>query len=196
MDILYAKDLTFQYSAQPTDEGQNLAGVLWSADGHTLCAAGRYSVRDIHPVLCWGNAGKGKLLTYPVARDTIMDIRALTDGRIAFADGDGTVGVLRTNGEISGNVSDAFDCRPRGESSFPKLSSDGDTVEIAGYDFDGTGWTAHTVRFSVQQRKLEIDSTSDSSLSSPATTGLVVSGWKNTENPKLGSKGILNVTAL
>ena len=184
LDVLSASDLSFRYRVQPPTAEGNLSVALWSANGRTLCAAGMYrKAESVYPVLCWGGAGKGKLTSFPVVGTTVMDIRALRDGRIAYAAGDGTVGVLGSNGETQWRAaSEILDHRGP---SFPKLSSDGDNIEGRANSFNGTEWTFHTFRFSVTERKLKIDPKPDASLSSPVTGALAILGWKDGLTPTL-----------
>ncbi len=190
IDVLLAKDLSFQYSAQPPSSGRNLETASWSADGRTLCGGGRYNIAGVFPVLCWNNAGKGKLNSFPMAGDTVLDIRALADGGMAFALFDGTVGVMGPGGVVEWRAAtEALD--QRGGPSFPRLSSDGNTVEARGDFFDRTEWRYHVIRFSVQERKLEIDPQASSSLSSPVTEGLAVKGWNDTTAPTLDGQPLM-----
>ena len=191
VDVLLAKNLSFQYSAQPSSPGLELVVASWSEEGHTLCAAGRYHVTSVIPVLCWSNDGRGKPTSFPVAGNSIMALRALRDGGLVFAVFDGTVGVLTPEGTVTWRVApEVLDLRDRffGAPYFPWLSSDGNTVESRGNYFDGTEWTNHTIRFSVQERKLEIDPQSDSSFTRPLHQGFVVDQWENTYSPTLNGK--------
>jgi WD40 repeat protein len=187
VDVLLAKDLVFQYSVQAPSAGLDISTVSWSRDGRTLCAAGRYGVSGIEPVLCWSNAGQGKLNSFPVAGSTIMDLRALRNGGMAFAVADGTVGVLAPEGAVNWRAApEVFEYRAG--PAFPRLSADRNAVEARGYFFSGTEWTNHTLRFSVQDRKLEVDPVANPSLASPVTRGLNVEGWDYTESPTLNGK--------
>jgi WD40 repeat protein len=185
VDVVSAEDLSFQYKPQPSLSGGNLATALWSEGGRALCAAGRYeTANSVHSVLCWSDRGKGGLSTFPAAGNTIMDVRALHDGAIAFCDADGTVGVLGPSGVPQWRAApDLLDYR--GGPSFPRLSSDGDNVEVASSYFNGTIWTRHNVSFSVSDQTLQIDTESKSPLAVPATTGLAIDRWKNDEHPTL-----------
>ena len=59
--------------------------VAWSRDGQLLYAGGRYEDSSgIYPILQWSQAGRGPVTRLPAATDTIMDLRALADGRLVF----------------------------------------------------------------------------------------------------------------
>lgn len=185
VDVLSAKDLSFQYKLQPPQNEWGLPYVAWSTDGQNLCAGGRYLVNGVSPVLCWDHAGKGKLSTFPVAANGLMDMRALRDGGISFAVGDGTVGVLGPKGVIRWRVApDTLDYPRLGERSFLRLSSDGNTVEVVSSLFNGTSYTTHVISFSNLDQRLEVDSESKS-LRGPATSGLAVDGWRDRTKPTL-----------
>ena len=188
VDVLLAKDLSFQFSKQLPGSGLNLVATSWAADGRALCAAGLYNVNNVFPVLCWNNAGKGTQSSFPIAGNTILDLRPLRDGGMAFAVSDGTVGVLAPGGAVKWRENpNVLDYRYRffGAPPSPWLSSDGNTVEVGGHYFNGTKWTNHTIRFSVQERKLDIDPQDDSSLSRPETKGLDVKDWEGSTSPTI-----------
>jgi hypothetical protein len=136
VDVLSAGDLSFLYAvAKPPRAFGNLAKTLWSADGRTVCAAGSYGPTGISPVLCWGDAGKGKLITNSVTADTIMDLRPLRNGAMAFATADGIVGVLDRTGTARWRA--APDLMDLGGDTL-RVSSDGDYIEVTPLFFDGT----------------------------------------------------------
>jgi WD40 repeat protein len=184
VDVLLSKDLAFQYRVQAPSAGRDISTVSWSQDGRSLCAAGRYDVSSVVPALCWTDAGKGKRSSFPVAGTTVMELRALRNGGMAFAVADGTVGILSPRGAVEWREApEVLDYRVG--ASFPRLSSDGNSVESRGDYFNGTEWTNHTIRFSVQERKLEIDPQANSSISHPLQEGLAISHWENNDSPTL-----------
>jgi WD40 repeat protein len=194
VDVLLAKDLSFQYSAKPKISSNMLPATSWSVDARTLCAAGQYSLSHVAPVLCWSDVGKGKLTSFPFASDTVLDLRALRDGGMAFAVLDGTVGVLVPGGPVKWRAApETLDYRY--DASFPRMSSEGNSVESRGDYYDGTERTNHTIRFSVQDRKLEVNPQPNSSLASPVTQGLKIEGWGKDEFPKLNGKPLTLTTS-
>jgi WD40 repeat protein len=190
VDILSASDLSFQFGVQPPTADinaaldMNLHVGLWSADGRTLCGAGTFNAGSVMPLLCWANAGKGTLTTLPISGGTVMDIRALRDGGIAFADVYGTVGVLGPDGKVQWRAASEIPVYAEGL-ALPRISRNGDEIESSAYYFNGTEWGSHTLRYSVTDRKLEIDTQPDSSLSSPVTDGLGLAGWRDTFAPTI-----------
>lgn len=190
VDVLSAEDLSLQYKPQgpPSDEGLK---VLWSKDGRTLCAAGRYQPNGLKlmPVLCWGNAGKGRRNTFPVAANTIHDIRALHDGAIAFCSSDGSVGVVGQTGVAQWRAApDLLDYRV--PLPVVRVSSDGNTVEATADEFNGTKLTQHKIVFSVSQQSLGIDSEPNIPLQTAVTTGLSIAGWQNEYHPTLNGRAL------
>ena len=192
VDVLSAKDLSFQYRLQPPTHkyltiftGINLMAAAWSAESRAVCAAGTYSnTSGVSQVLCWGGAGNAELSVFPVAGDAVMDIRALSDGGIAFAIGDGTVGVLDQSGVVRWRAAPHVPGY-RNVRTFPRVSSDGNIVEGFGWYFNGSSWTQRDFVFSLADRNLEIDPKPDSSLLTPVTTGLAVEGWEGSRTPTL-----------
>ncbi|HYW44788.1 MAG TPA: caspase family protein [Bryobacteraceae bacterium] len=187
LDVLSGQDLGFQYKVQTPPDGYNLAAALWSADGGTLCATGRRS-GEVDSVLCWSDAGKGKQQSFPAAGDTILDIRALRGGAIAFCSSDGTVGVLDRNGIAKWGTPDELEYR--GEPAFPRLSPDGNDIELASSYFNGITSSHHNIAFSVSGQSLETDAQPKPSLLSPTTSGLAINGWRNGTNPTLDGHSI------
>jgi len=188
VNILSGSDLGFRYSIQPADSPFDIARLSWSAEGHTFCAGGRYSDSSgRNPILCWDAEGKGVMSSYPIAGDTIRGLRVLNDGAIAFAAADGTIGVLDHKGATRWRTdSELLDYRA--DRSLTRVSSDGNVLESAALYYDKTQWMQHTVRFSVQQRKLEVGPTSDAAVASPITKGLSIDGWKDSDAPTLNGK--------
>ena len=188
-DVLSANDLSFLYTLQmPQQQGSNFVRVLWSADGRTVCAAGQYRSGAVHPILCWGDAGRGRMSTFPVASDTVTDIRALHNGAIAFSSNDGSVGILDPTGVTQWRAApDLLDFRV---ADSLLVSSDGNNVKIAPYFFNGTTWTTrHTINFSVADETLKTDTLSTISLQSPITGGLAIDGWAG-DHPTLDGRAL------
>ena len=111
---------------------------------------------SVNPVLCWDRQGKGTRNSFPLAGTTIMDIRAVRDGAIAFCSADGESVFWTEDGTVRWrSAPDLLDYRVG--PSFPHISRDGNRVETASDYFNGTAWTRHNIRFSVSDQKLEID---------------------------------------
>jgi WD40 repeat protein len=185
VDVLSAEDLSLQYKVQPPLSGVDLSTALWSGDGRALCATGRYRTADAaYPLLCWGDRGKGKSNTFPVTGETIMDIRALHDGAIAFCSAAGTVGVLEARGVTRWRAAPDL-AGYRGGPSFLGVSSDGDNVEVSSSYFTGITSSRDNISFSVSEQRLQINGESQSRLPASATTGLAIERWEDDEYPTL-----------
>jgi WD40 repeat protein len=188
VDVLSANDLSFLYTVPEPPQGGNLGRALWLADGRTLCAAGKYSSNAVYPVLCWDDAGKGKERAFALADSTIMDIRALKDGAIAFCSGGGSVGVLGRNRVPRWRTTTGL-LDYRGPTHL-RVSSDGNDIGNYGYYFNGTTWTDHKISFSVSGERLDTDSQSKISLQPPATSGLAVDSWRDSLHPTLDGRAL------
>ena len=176
VDVLAGDDLSFLYTPQVTPQaGKYLSSVLWSEDGRVVCAAGTYQSDGVRSIVCWSDAGKGKLSTYPAASDVIPDIRALKDGAIAFCSGDESVGILlRTR---SWRVEpDLLDYRVV---AYPRVSSDGNIVEVDPLFLHGATFTDRKLSFSVSEEKLEVGDEANVSLQGPGTSGIAVDAWSH-----------------
>ena len=93
VNVLDATTLALAYApdTRGVDNG-NLSKVAWSADGQFLYAAGRWQVKGDLPVRRWSAGGRGAFTDIPVARNTVMDLAALPDGRLVFGAGDPDLG--------------------------------------------------------------------------------------------------------
>ena len=100
VNVLSGTDLSFRYAPDSKGvENGALSQVAWSRDGKRLYAAGRYNdAAGIHPVLQWSQAGRGPVTALPAATNTIMDLRALANGRLVFGAADPAFGVFGANG--------------------------------------------------------------------------------------------------
>jgi WD40 repeat protein len=184
VDIISGTELSVQYELQTPPGRVNDSSALWSEDGRTVCAAGRYNRDSVHPILCWDQLGKGQRNTFPVASDTVLDLQALRDGEIAFCSADGSVGVLDRNGTVRWRSSLDL-LQYRAETSSLHISADGGNVDVAANYFNGMSRTRHNVSFSVSDQKLEIDPGPQSTLNGPITSGLAIERWEDDEHPTL-----------
>jgi WD40 repeat protein len=96
VSVLSASDLSMLY-APDTSRAKfgNLVVVAWSLDGKTLFAAGTHADSSrMCPIFSWRDAGRGSVRPWYAAWNTVMDLRALPLGRLAFGAQDPAVGVL------------------------------------------------------------------------------------------------------
>ena len=99
VNVLSGEDLSFRYApaTQGVDNG-DVSTVAWSRDGQRLYAGGRYNQSGIYPILTWTQAGRSVATVWPASTNTIMDLRALANGRLAFGAQDPIIGIFDAQG--------------------------------------------------------------------------------------------------
>jgi WD40 repeat protein len=100
VSILSDRDLSDLYEPETRDvvEG-NLMHVAWSLDGRTLYAGGQYHRGpDPPPIRVWSDGGRGRPVDLWAGMNTIMDLRPLKDGGLAFGAAGPSLGVLDAGG--------------------------------------------------------------------------------------------------
>ncbi|MEI7673109.1 MAG: caspase family protein, partial [Deltaproteobacteria bacterium] len=188
VSVLSARDLSLLFT--PDIGGVttgNLSSVAWSADGRFLFAGGRYWKQfdsyTMTPIRRWSESGRGSFSDTAAANDAIFDLAPLPDGRIAFGTNDPAVGLLDLAGKrtlfVPPSIADYRDSQEKF-----LISGDGVTVRF-GYEHGGKSPAA----FDLGARNLNsVNPTlSGGKLSTPDTTSLPISGWKNTTAPKLNN---------
>ena len=100
VNVLDGEDLSFRYAPDTSSvTNGSLNGVAWSRDGQRLYAGGTYRESlTTHSILQWSQAGRGQVTTLPAASSSIRDLRALTDGRLAFGAADPAFGIFDAHG--------------------------------------------------------------------------------------------------
>ncbi|HJY81283.1 MAG TPA: caspase family protein, partial [Candidatus Binatia bacterium] len=167
----------------------NLMTVAWSQDGDLLYAAGRYrNSSGTFPILKWTRQGRGPATTLPAATDTVMDLHALKGGRLAFGACDPVFGVLASDGskafELVSDIVSFMDT----EKPF-RVSQDGAVVEFGFGTLTPQGtWQQRLARFDLAGRRLTLDPPPAQTLSPPRTTGLNITDWRDTTEPRLNGK--------
>jgi WD40 repeat protein len=188
VNILSGSDLSFVSAPATPAGGGNLETVGWSRDGAILYAAGTYrGVSGLIEIATW-QAATDKPVYLPASGNAIMDIRVLSQGRVAFGAFDPVVGVLDQKGrDLWRQTSEIFNyASPAGT---VRLSRDGGVVQFGFFTFNAQqGWLRHVGRFELARRQISLEVSPDSSLSAPQTTGLAITGWEDTENPTLNGK--------
>ncbi len=189
VDILSGRDLSFLSAPQTPTSGAGLGDVAWSRDGQTLYAAGSYQgTSRMNEIFCW--LGNGKPTPWPASGDTIMNIRSLSGGRIAFGAADPTVGLLDQKGDVIWQRKrETLDYRsPVGE---VRLAPDGGAAELKFYTFNPQqGWLRHVGRFDLAHRQISLDVSPDPTLSAPQTAGLGIKDWHETTHPTLNGRAL------
>jgi WD40 repeat protein len=195
VDVVSGMDLTFLYAADTSrfkGDYSVFYSVVWSADGQFLYAAGRYGNDDGMPVLRFSDSGRGGAIVWPTALDTIMDLLPLSGGRLLFGSQDPAIGMLDSTGRrVWQHTPDVLD--HRSNLNKLKLSRDGSVVDF-GFDVrspEGT-WNRRIGRFSLAERKLQIDPPPDSSLAPPRITGLNILNWEDSDKATLNGRTLIS----
>jgi len=207
VNVLSGEDLSFLYApaTQGADNG-SLNTVAWSRDGQRLYAGGSYNQSGIAPVLrlfrlfrqavlggsynqsgivpilTWNQAGRGAATAWPAATNTLMDLRALANGRLAFGTQDPTIGIFDAQGHRVWAKSPTIPDHRGNQEQF-RVSQDGSVVEFNFKAQTVPGqWNRRPARLDVTQREFTLpvaETKADkASLSPPRTAapGLEIGG--------------------
>jgi len=184
INVLSGRDLSFLYACRRPPREGDLSKVAWSDNAQMIYAAGKYmGTSRTHEIVSW--SGKNANPVYwPTSGDTVMDIRALSEGRVAYGAADPALGVLGPAGHVLWrHTPEILDYR----SPLPlQLSPDGSTIAFGYYTrLEGWGWLSHFGWFALAQRQLSLDVNQDLSLAVPRITGLDITNWYDSEYPRL-----------
>ena len=94
--VLQADNLKFSFAPtmDPKAKG-SLNAIAWSVDGRELMASGTWTRADgTHGLKRWANSGRGTASEVSVSRNSVVALRALAAGRVAFASTDPAWGLL------------------------------------------------------------------------------------------------------
>ncbi len=184
--ILSAGDLRPLYTPDLTGPAANyayLASVTWSASGNQLLAGGFGAGHGV--IHRWTDGGRGRG-TDLEERSAARDLLPLRDGSVLF-------GSMGPEFGIVGKAGETRILQPPGQLDFSTidtnrllLSKDATTVEGLSLD------PQHRVRFSLRERRVELDSETDTGLA-PAVTevpGLAITGWKGSLSPALNGRAL------
>jgi WD40 repeat protein len=180
IDLLSGKDLEFLQAADTHGvAGPEISSTAWSSDGRYLFAGGAGNKVRVRR---WENAGTGRHIDIEVANGTVMELLPLKDGSIMFATADPTVGIIDAQGHsrlLQGPGQ--LDFRRLGSL---RVSNAGKIVE------QGAIYPQRTVRFTLTERRLDIDPKADGSLVAPVTEAshLKVTSWENDHHPSLNGR--------
>ena len=192
VNVLSGEDLSLRFApgTAGVDNGY-LSSVAWSLDGRFLYAAGGYrDTANWRPILVWSDGGRGPAQHWPAATNTIMDLKALAGGRLAFGAADPAFGVLDDGGrkqpERRGEVLDLRDNAQK-----LRLSPDGSVVEFGfGTLTAEDNWSQRQARFDIFEGRLSIDAPELSGLQAPRTAGESEANWKNTLTPRVAGQAL------
>ena len=151
--MLNAETLAFAYSPQAGSavEG-SLNALAWSADGRELLAAGTWKRADgRHGLKRWSEGGRGVASDSSLSGNSVVTLRALADGRVAFGAADPAWGWVASNAGIQTIPSGLVDFRD-GRTAF-RLSPNGSAVaygtkaasgnpDTVGFDPRNAAWTS------------------------------------------------------
>jgi WD40 repeat protein len=187
VDVLDGTDLhtLFQPNTKDVKNG-NLSSVAWSTDGQVLYAGGKYSGSDQTPIRRWADAGRGSFRDLPVgARGTILDLKPLSGGRLAFGSGYPKWGILTADGGRELIVEP-------GTVDFGIGKNFGIDSSASRVRFSYRSGGQQPAFFSVPDRTLTLDPAEDIQLASARTEapGLAITGWYDTTAPTLDAKPI------
>nr|NJM03643.1 hypothetical protein [Desulfobacula sp.] len=189
VDVLSAETLELVFSADTANANNgNFCTVAWSKDGRFFYAGGRYYVGGICPLRCWAKGGQGDFTEFKPAQNTIMGIRALSNGKLALGAGDPLLAVLSAGGQaLWQQTGEMADFRGQIQENAIRLSGTGDAVQF-GYE----EWGKRPARFSLKTSQLELGPAPDTRLTGPVTQaeGLNITGWINTMEPKLNGQAL------
>lgn len=182
VNVFSASDLSFLFAPDTTgvDNG-NLGSVVWSRDGNTLLAGGRYGKSGERQLLSWSNGGRGSYREKATSNNTIMDIQPLQTGGVIYGTADPSWGIIDGNGKrtkfVTSQIADYWNML----ANF-KVSDDG--MEIGfGYEYAGKSPKV----FSLSEKTLT-EKGSGKTLSPPKTDSLNITDWEDKYEPKLNGK--------
>lgn len=185
VNVLSGDDLAFLYAAETGQAGsEGFPAVAWSADGQILYAAGRYDLVDgPQQIWHWADSGRGAASAWPAAHNTIMDLRALSAGRLLFGSSDPAIGMLDADGHVVWqHTPEILDHRDSLDQL--RLSRTGSVVEFGFKVLSPQGdWIRRLARFDVAEHKLQLDPEPDRAVTAPRIAGLNVADWQNKDKP-------------
>jgi WD40 repeat protein len=192
VNVLSGADLSYRFSPDTAEADKyNLSSIAWSIDGRFLYAAGRYrDAASWHPILVWSNGGRGPAQRWRAATGTVMDLKPLAGGRLAFGAADPAFGVFDAGGrkqpERRGEILDL-----RGNHQKLRLSSDGSMVEFGFLTLTAEGnWSQRRARFELFEGRLSLDAPELPGLQAPRTAGEPEANWNYTETPRVAGQAL------
>jgi WD40 repeat protein len=183
LDVLSGRDLSNQYSPDMSGITKGYLGLVsWSLDGKFL-----YGGKGSWPpfiIRQWLDRGKGPYKDLLAAESFLTRLVSLKNGDIVFASARPSFGVFDSRDkkivEMTPPIADFRNSQKRF-----LVSYDGATIQFCYKRFSKS-----PSQFSIIERSLKIDPLSERGLSPPVTkaSGLDITDWENTINPKLNGK--------
>jgi WD40 repeat protein len=159
--VLHADTLKFAYAPAVAAKTEgSLNAVTWSSDGRELLAAGTWKRTDgLHGLKRWANGGRGAATEVSLSGDSVVALRALADGRVAYAAADPAWGWLPAVGASVGVPGTGIQTVRsglidfRGNRDLFRLAANGSAVAFnansgktspspLGFDLRNAAWTA------------------------------------------------------
>lgn len=185
VDIIAGKDLQLLYSANTefVSDNEDLNALAWSPDGRWLYAGGRFwdSGVQSRPVVRWDEAGQGEYEFWPVAANTVLDIRTLKTGDLVVSTFDPVLAFLNPQGKTEQLLKPGIADFRDNNTGF-LLSEEGKKVQF-GYQVFGQ----QPALFSLIERTLTLPPPTHSPyLSSPKQTAdhFFITDWQSNTTPR------------
>ena len=190
--VLQADTLKFAYApviAAKTEGSLN--AVAWSSDGRELLAAGTWKRPDgQHGLKRWANGGRGAATEAGLSGNSVVALRALADGRVAYAATDPAWGWLAAGAPAVGTLGVSLQTIGsglidfRGNRDIFRLASDGSAIAFSagvssvpnrmlGFDLRNAAWTTPLPAWAATKT---------------GRPGLVLSDWLDSASPKLNGR--------
>lgn len=161
-----------------------LGQAVWSVDGSSLFAAGGRNIGGEHTVRRWRQPWPRVQGDWAVSGNSVMGLRGLPSGRLAFASQDPRLGVVDADGGLTWSHGPAT-ADFRGQDAALAVSNDGTRVAF-GYGVSGSEPTL----FSLAGRRLEPRPNEPIGLSTARVAALTfeVGRWMNEPEPTLDGR--------
>jgi len=167
----------------------SLSALTWSVDGRELLAAGTWKRADgSHGLRRWADGGRGAALDSSLARNSVMGLRTLADGRMLFAAADPVWGWLASrssSSSVSFSVPSGLTDFREGRSDFRvskdasavafSSRSDGGVSEALGFDVRNAAWTTPQTAWTAP---------------SASARNLTMSNWQDGTRPSLNGRQV------
>ncbi len=183
LDVLSGKDLSHQYSPDTRGLAKGFLGpVCWSTDGKFLYAGKQSRLPFI--IRKWSEGGKGPHKDFDAAESRIHGLVSMKDGGIVFASAYPSIGVFDAKDKKVLHMTSPIADYRWGQKSF-LVSKNGERIQFC-YERLGKS----PARFSVIERSLKTYLILETGLwpAVTQTSGLDITDWENTTNPKLNGK--------
>ena len=193
--VLQADNLKFAFSPVMNEKAQgSLSALAWSLDGRELMAAGTWTRGDgTHGLKRWANAGRGAASEFSLSRNSVVALRALAGGRVAYAATDPAWGLLPANlGGASSAVSGALSIQSglidfRGGRDSFRLAPDGGAVAFGSGGIGGSQSGATTLGFDLRGAAWIAPAPSWPAARA-GSANIQISDWADSSSPKFNGR--------